>query len=245
MQIELLKNKDTNVVERLSIQHYNQEVLKAVCNLNLTHEDSMVYLGRLDIKWHNLFINYDPDKKLEFLKTGFIDFNQNKEVEYFLNYFVDYQDKLKEMTSDDVKKDMWFINYYFWCMFYIMIKDLCWSQELVIGNQVDEEYSAVYDPMILFCLEGIDYLKKFNLITKQQSLMFDFIFYMDLDTKPDSLFKYLKDMKINNQNINLLVFEKEILLTSEAENQDHVFWMLKQKAISGVVLEIIKEKNKA
>jgi len=50
MQIELLKNKKTNIIEKLIINHHNNSRLKNLAILKLTHDESMIMLGKIDIK---------------------------------------------------------------------------------------------------------------------------------------------------------------------------------------------------
>ncbi len=243
MQIELLKNKKTNIIEKLIINHHNNSRLKNLAILKLTHDESMIMLGKIDIKWHETIINYrHQQNKLKIMQEAQKDFHQNRKLNFLLNYFFNFHEELTKKKSFNQKLDIWYINYYFWCFFYIVLKGLVWNNQVKINNPIDQDYQPVFDPFILFMLEGIEYTTENKLLKSEDQQELKFIFNMHLQTKPDDLFSQLKQNHCNDQNINLLIFEKEVILKNQLEQQEYVFWLLKERTIANYLCEIIDYK---
>lgn len=236
MKIELLKNKQTSIIEKIIINKGMSNYLSDI-PFNLTHKQAMIDLDKFDLEWHEMIMEYNHrTNPIKIRARLYKDFD-NRELDYLITIL----DTAHKEHYLDIKGktsiEQWFFNYYIWTLFFLISKDL---KKVRRGKTK----IRVVDPSILLFADGIDSFKDFDVFYdfNKAKELFDGIWYHDFNNSFERLHEVFSHHQYNNEKINLEIFKKEVLKLSTINDADWVFWNSKKKMIRELIIDLIKEK---
>lgn len=236
MKVELLKNKQTSIIEKIVINKGVRNLLSSL-PFNLTHEQTMIELDEFDLDWHEMIMDYNcKTNPIDIRAKLYKDFN-NRELDYLIIILDTVYKNHEHDKKGKTTIEKWFFNYYIWTLFFIVAKDLRKTRK-------GKTKLRVVDPNILLFADGIDSFKDYEVFHDfdKAKELFNAVWYHDFNNSSDKLGVVFSKYQYSNEKINLELFKKEVMKLSTINDPNWVFWNSKKVIIRELIIDLLKEK---